>query len=310
MENVNIANMDSLQLSRRNIFFANKPFSKDLKGLEVGPFTRATVYPSEAEMYYADYYSTEELKEQAKTLNIPTESILDVHYVLKTDELHVKLGNDKFDFIIANHVLEHVVDPFRWLKNLEPALKPNGRFLITLPDKRLSFDKFRSDTNLAHFIEDFLMGGERSINEHAIDAALYYDYGYVGKENDSAARLNLEFVQRSRLEIHPGMHVHVFQADNFLNKVLLPFLAIGFLNLRLETFEFNESLGEFSFSLVKTESPQPLNIHPEIFFSTASDTLPVSKTKYSAGRLGLYKFHANGITSKIIRFLRFLPVTK
>jgi SAM-dependent methyltransferase len=267
--------MDSLQLSRRKIFFAHKPFSKNHKGLEVGPYTRATVYPNEAEMYYADYYTTEELKEQAKGLNLPTETILDVHYVLKTEELHVKLGNDKFDFIIANHVLEHVVDPFRWLKNLEPALKPNGRFLITLPDKRFSFDKFRSDTTLTHFIEDFLMGGERSINEHALEAGLYYDNGYVKKENDAADRLNLKAVHRCRQEIHPGMHVHVFQAETFLNNVLLPFLAIGFLNLRLETFELNINLGEFSFSLVKTESPQPFNVRPDIFFSTASDTLPV-----------------------------------
>lgn len=280
MGNVNVSSMDPLQLSRRKIYFERKPFSKDLKGLEVGPFTRATVYPGEAEMYYADYYTTEELKEQATKLNIPTESILDVHYVLRTEALHEKLGNDKFDFIIANHVLEHVVDPFRWLKNLEPNLKPNGRFLITLPDKRLSFDKFRSDTGLAHFIEDFLMGGERSINEHALEAGLYYDNGYVGKGNDAAKRLSLEFANRARTEIHPGMHVHVFQAETFLNNVLLPFLAIGFLNLRLETFEFNESLGEFSFSLIKTESPQPFYIDPKTFFSIASDTLPMRKTKY------------------------------
>lgn len=267
--------MDPLQLSRRNIFFKNTLPNKKLKGIEIGPFYRPTVLPYEADMYYADYYDTDELREQARQLNIPEESILEVHYILNEIPLHRQVGNEEFDFIIANHVLEHVIDFFRWIKDLEPSLKQNGRFLITLPDKRLSFDRFRPDTSLSHFIRDFLNGGEHSIEEHAIEAAIYYDKGYTGEKNDLTERLNKSFLEQAGTTYHPGMHVHVFQADCFLNRVLKPFLSIGWLNLRLETFAFNAQLGEFSFSLIKGD---PIfDVHHEEFFKPAYDTFPVGQ---------------------------------
>ena len=67
------------------------------------------------------------------------------------------------------------------------------------------------------------------------------------------------------------MHVHVFQAEVFLKHVLKPFLNIGWLNLSLEKFGFNVELGEFYFSLYKTDSHKVL-VTPEEFFINAYDT--------------------------------------
>lgn len=270
--------MDPLSIIRRRYFFRYQAPGKQQRGLEVGPFHRPTVLPHEAEMYFADYYDTRELREQAVSLNIDPALVPETHYILRAKELHLQLENERFDFIIANHVLEHIVDPFRWIKNLEPFLKPGGRFLITLPDKRFSFDKCRPDTSLAHFIEDFLQGGERSIAEHTIEAALYYDYRYVGKENDISARLNSDFLKAERLGYHPGMHVHVFQAASFLNNILKPFLAIGWLDLQLESFDFNDELKEISFTLIKSDGG-PCG-PPDNFFDPSYDTLPESAVHY------------------------------
>jgi SAM-dependent methyltransferase len=271
--------MDPLQLSRRKIFFGNENIpSKEYKGIEIGPFTRPTVLPSEANMFYADYYDTQTLREQAKKLNIPEDEVPEVHYITNEKELYLQVQAEEFDFIIANHVLEHVIDPFRWLKNLEFSLKPQGRFLITLPDKRLSFDKFRPDTSLAHFMEDFQRGGEISIQEHALEAGLFYDRTYIKLENNPIERLESNFLLSSRNSYHPGMHVHVFQAETFLNRVLIPFLSIGWLNLKLERFEFNIQLGEFSFSLVKSEPFS--NLPPLDFFKEAYDSLPIREVSF------------------------------
>ena len=248
--------------------------------IEIGPFSRPTVFAHEAEVYYADYYTTAELHDQATQLNIPVDQVPEVFYVLKSTDLKYQVSENEFDFIIANHVLEHVIDPFRWLKDLEFALKPNGRFLITLPDKRFSFDKFRTDTSLPHFIEDFLEGGDRTISQHSLEAALYYDNGYQKKENDVTQRLQNDFLVRNRHTYHPGMHVHVFQAENFLNSVLIPFLSIGWFNLELDAFELNAELGEFYISLVKKDAP--VNLPPDSFFQVAIDTLPVRNVSYKS----------------------------
>lgn len=269
--------MDNLQIARRTFLNSKVALDRDSKGIEIGPFTRPTLFPDEANIFYSDYYTTEELREQAKGLNIPEESVLDVHYVTKNTELFELLEKESFDFIIANHVLEHLTDPFKWLKNLEFALKPGGIFFIALPDKRMSFDKFRPDTNLAHFIEDFVTGGERSISEHSIEAALYYDQTYVGGENFVNQRLDSSFILNERSGYHPGMHVHVFQAENFLNNILLPFLEIGWLNLTLKSFEFNIPDGEFYFILEKKENIKKLQASQ--FFKEAYDSMPIKEVK-------------------------------
>jgi SAM-dependent methyltransferase len=269
--------MDNLQTARREFLNNTVKLEADLTGIEIGPFTRPTLFPEEVNIDYSDYYTTEELKAQARNLNIPEETVLDVSYVTKNTELFDLLEKESVDFIIANHVLEHLIDPFKWLKNLEFALKPGGFFFIALPDKRMSFDKFRPDTNLAHFIEDFISGGERSIAEHSIEAALYYDQTYVGAENHVHHRLNSSFILNERNGYHPGMHVHVFQAGNFLNNVLLPFLEIGWLNLSLKSFEFNISDGEFYFILEKKENSKQLE--PSQFFKKAYDSMPITEVK-------------------------------
>ena len=41
---------------------------------------------------------------------------------------------EKFDLILANHVMEHVDDPVSLLHSMKKKLKPNGEMLITVPN--------------------------------------------------------------------------------------------------------------------------------------------------------------------------------
>jgi 2-polyprenyl-3-methyl-5-hydroxy-6-metoxy-1,4-benzoquinol methylase len=45
-----------------------------------------------------------------------------------------ELANYQFDFIIANHVIEHISEPEQTLKLLIDLLKPGGKILIGTPD--------------------------------------------------------------------------------------------------------------------------------------------------------------------------------
>jgi SAM-dependent methyltransferase len=56
------------------------------------------------------------------------------------------------DFVITNHVLEHVEDPLRVLKSISRVLRAAGIAYLALPDKRFAFDKDRRITPLEHVI--------------------------------------------------------------------------------------------------------------------------------------------------------------
>ncbi|HEX5772990.1 MAG TPA: class I SAM-dependent methyltransferase, partial [Geomobilimonas sp.] len=58
-------------------------------------------------------------------------------------------------FLIANHVLEHASNPFQVLINWGRILTDGGILFVTIPLAGKSFDKGRSLTSLAHFLNDY-----------------------------------------------------------------------------------------------------------------------------------------------------------
>ncbi len=53
---------------------------------------------------------------------------------LDTLDLDVELGEDRFDVIVAADVLEHLREPLATLRALRPFLKPDGWFVVSLPN--------------------------------------------------------------------------------------------------------------------------------------------------------------------------------
>jgi 2-polyprenyl-3-methyl-5-hydroxy-6-metoxy-1,4-benzoquinol methylase len=49
-------------------------------------------------------------------------------------DIEAELGEDCFDVIVAADVLEHLRDPLKTLRTLRPLLKPDGWFVVSLPN--------------------------------------------------------------------------------------------------------------------------------------------------------------------------------
>lgn len=124
---------------------------KDAQILEIGPLNRPLLQKSEyANLVYCDIRSTEEIKElyggnkylKTTGIQVDTSTIVDVDYVLVGGYM-ATFKEEKFDYIVASHVLEHVEDLITVLQDIFAVLRPGGQFIIYYPDKCYCFDHFR-----------------------------------------------------------------------------------------------------------------------------------------------------------------------
>lgn len=74
--------------------------------------------------------------------------------ILSDSETFSTVPDGAFDFVVANHVLEHVTSPIRALEEWHRILRPGGLLLMAIPDQRFTFDHRRARTTLAHLIAD------------------------------------------------------------------------------------------------------------------------------------------------------------
>lgn len=85
-----------------------------------------------------------------------------------------KVLHGQFDGLIASHVIEHVPDIISFLQSVAVLLKPNGKFFLAVPDKRLCFDFFVPLSTTGHAID--AVGQSRHTRGILFDHAAYYAF--------------------------------------------------------------------------------------------------------------------------------------
>lgn len=118
------------------------------RGLEIGAFTHPMPVPDDASVLYSDIYMPDEMVTRYPDAVRPD--------ITSDSERFPDINDDTFDFIVANHVLEHLTDPIRALTEWHRILKSNGIILISVPDKRYTFDSPRRRTRLSHLLKDYI----------------------------------------------------------------------------------------------------------------------------------------------------------
>lgn len=173
-------------------------------GVEIGAFTQPNDLPPDREIAFYDRYPSAVLRQfYDDTCGRP---LMEPDYVGDAETLG-GLANGAFDFLIANHVIEHLQDPIRFLKGVEAKLKPGGRAMIAAPDKRYCFDQARSLTPFDHLVEDHEQGPERSRYGHFL-AYITEAGGLTGKAaTDWADAYDPEDIR---------FHYHVWDAETFV----------------------------------------------------------------------------------------------
>ncbi|WP_253947459.1 class I SAM-dependent methyltransferase [Paraburkholderia xenovorans] len=194
--------------------------------------------------------------------------------------------SDKFDYIIANHVMEHAPNMIQWLSDLCDMLQPGGILFLALPDKKFSFDKYRQDTALSHFVAEYLAGVEEIPREHQIECEIYYDEAFVNRPMQVSDKLDMNRIrEKLKAPPHVGIHSHVFESGTIVSKVLKPILMMGFMEFNLADFvpARGETGGEMI--IVLRKEPPRVELTTEEFYTAPMDTTNMSNTVDAAGRL-------------------------
>ena len=124
-------------------------------GLEIGPLTSPILSKTEANIYYADHMSREQLKIKYKKAPVELDKIAPVDFVVKRTLIEA-VGDARFDYVIACHVIEHIPDTIRWLNDIASILKPGGILALAIPDKRFTFDIMRHPSTPGDIVGAYL----------------------------------------------------------------------------------------------------------------------------------------------------------
>lgn len=75
-------------------------------------------------------------------------------HILEATDLHI-FEDNKFDFVITIHVLEHLANPIKALLEWNRLVKSGGFIFTAIPKKEKTFDRYRKKTPLIHILDDF-----------------------------------------------------------------------------------------------------------------------------------------------------------
>jgi len=133
--------------------------SKNQKGLEIGPsFSPLAAKKDGFNVKILDHATAEELAEKYKTHGVDISKIERVDFVWRGERFKKLVKEEKFDWILASHVIEHTTDLIGFLQDCEAILQKNGELRLAIPDKNYCFDHDRECTSLGRVIDIFEIG--------------------------------------------------------------------------------------------------------------------------------------------------------
>jgi len=148
--------MDAYQIARRRSF--SRYVGPQARGVEIGPSYRPTFPKAEGfQITVVDHCPTDELRAKyAADGNVPAslvEQIEEVDVVWHGAGYRDQPGMPQaVDFVVASHVIEHVVDVCGFLKDCGGLLREGGVLLLAIPLRRCIMDCYRPASTLGDIL--------------------------------------------------------------------------------------------------------------------------------------------------------------
>lgn len=250
-------------------FFKRHNLIKHLKGkgIEIGALNNPLkINSKKCKVTYVDRLNKEDLMKHNPTISNERIKIPDV--VGDAMDLHM-FADESMDFLIANHLLEHLPNPIKAMENFYRILKTDGILYLTIPDKRYTFDCERPTTTLSHLIDDFKKGTKEE------DDIKHYEewFALVEMKRPAQSRWNLEDLVANRCTIH----FHAWLPESILELLNYMKNNLG-VYFQLQDYYYQKGNADIVFILKRVNNYAPFPDFPAQL-----------KEKYSLARIILCK---------------------
>lgn len=198
-------------------------------GLEIGALQDPLPLRPGVEVRYVDIADTATLRTmytpKARRHLVPVDIVDD-------GERLATVADASQDFVAANHFFEHCEDPIGALRNLLRVVRPGGVVYLSIPDKRLMFDRDRPSTTIEHLEADHERGPEVSRAQH------YDEVVRLGikVEGEAAIAEKVRELTEQRFRIH----FHCWSQTTFLQFLCAMQVRPGFPPFDVAEFVANE----------------------------------------------------------------------
>jgi SAM-dependent methyltransferase len=236
---------------------------KVASGLEIGPSHRPIAAKRNGfNVRILDHLDAAALRDKYATHGVDVDAIEEVDYVWSGQPLNELVAGERFAWIIASHVIEHVPDLVGFLNACETLLVPGGVLSLAVPDKRYCFDCERENSSLGRVID---VAHAQATNHSPGTAAEYFlkvrrKGGQIAWDERHQGTLEpvhgLQDAIHAMAKVREGhyfdLHAWVFTPDSF-RQIIGDLHELGL--IRLSERHFHPTRGcEFFVTLAKTVS--------------------------------------------------------
>lgn len=172
-------------------------------GIEIGAFHKPNPVAKNTIVDYVDQVTVSDIK---KRFTQWKDSYCVALAFLDNGEELSKVSDITYDFLVANHMLEHTENFFKTIQNHLRVIKKGGLLYYAIPDKRYTFDKDRELTTYKHLKQEYFYGAESFRYEH------YFD---VYKNIDKLEGEELEKTTKEAYKSGLDTHFHVWDPKTF-----------------------------------------------------------------------------------------------
>ena len=133
---------------------------------------------------------------------------------------------ETYDFVLASHVIEHIANPVKALRDWIRVLKKDGVLLLMVPHRDGVSEQLRPLTTLKHLVEDFTRGVREDDPAHVPELLEWLDSRTDAPASEIAAyKNNLRNFHDNR-----ALHHHVF--STYLAAALVNYAGMKILSVR------------------------------------------------------------------------------
>ena len=204
-------------------------------GLEIGPLASPIADPATADVHFVDVVSRDDLVEHfGADPAVDCDQIPEIHYWLKRPDGFRTLSEAvapgaPYDWVVAAHVVEHIPDLVGWFTELAGVLRDGGHVVLTVPDRRFSFDILRPGTTTgqvlaAHASADVVPSARAAFDHFRDHVVVGADRAWDGWVPSADARTYTledarEMARRAAAGEYIDSHVWTFTPSSFVEQV-------------------------------------------------------------------------------------------